>query len=61
MNDYRNRLGDDHPAVNTVYDVLIVAGVKTRDEAARALDAMPASYGTLTPDERAAVLARFDR
>lgn len=61
MNDYRNRLGDDHPTVTTVYDMLIVAGVKTRDEAEATLDAMPPSYGTLTRDERAAVLDHFEK
>jgi hypothetical protein len=55
------RLGDDHPTVETVTAVLIGAGVKTRNEAARALDSMPPSYGSLTDDERAAVLARFNR
>lgn len=54
------RLGENHPTVITVIDVLIVAGVKTRSDAETALDNMPPSYGTLTADERAAVLDRFD-
>lgn len=58
--DPLGRLGANHPTVITVIDVLIVAGIKTRADAETALDNMPPSYGTLTADERAVVLNRFD-
>lgn len=57
--DYRNRLGDNHPIVNTIYDYVVGCGAATRDDAAQVLDHLPPSFGQPTADERAAVLDRF--
>lgn len=59
--DYRGRLGDNHPIVNTTHDYLLGRGVTTRDEAEAALSNLPAGFGALTTDEHAAVLDRFNR
>ena len=59
-NDYRARLGDDHPIVNVTYDYLLGCGAATRDDAARLLSELPPGFGELTIYERAAVLDRFN-
>lgn len=48
-----------NPIVNTLCDILVADGVKTRDEADAALPYIEARLGELTPRERGSILVRF--